>query len=57
LANPSVDELLPEFDERIVVEAAKNGDQGALANLYEYYFPKVYRYVATRLASSRTPRM
>lgn len=53
LANPSVDELVPEFDERVVVEAAKNGDQGALANLYEYYFPKVYRYVATRLASSQ----
>lgn len=53
LANPSVDELVPEFDERVVVEAAKNGDQGALASLYEYYLPKVYRYVATRLASSQ----
>lgn len=53
MANPSVDALAPEFDEQAVVEAAKNGDQGALANLYEHYFPKVYRYVAARLSSSQ----
>jgi len=53
LANPSVDEMLSEFDEQAVVNAARDGDQGALSNLYEYYFPRVYRYVAARLASAQ----
>ncbi|MGE5597483.1 MAG: RNA polymerase sigma factor [Hyphomicrobiales bacterium] len=49
MAKPSVDELVPEFDEQAVVEAAKRGSQAALAELYEHYFPKVYRYCVTRL--------
>jgi RNA polymerase sigma-70 factor (ECF subfamily) len=52
LANPTVDALAPEFDEGIVVEAAKRGDQDALGELYEHYFPPVYRYVASRLVST-----
>ncbi len=50
--NRTVEELVPEFDERAVVEAARGGNQGALSDLYEYYFPKVYRYVAARLGNS-----
>jgi RNA polymerase sigma-70 factor (ECF subfamily) len=49
MANPSVDELVPEFDEQAVVTAAQGGDQAALSELYEHYFPKVYRYVSARL--------
>ncbi|MBA4181895.1 MAG: RNA polymerase subunit sigma-70 [Anaerolinea sp.] len=52
LANQSVDTLAPEFDERAVVTAAQRGEQQALSDLYEYYFPKVYRYVNARLATS-----
>ncbi len=47
-----VDALAPEFDEQATVEAAQRGDQRALSDLYEYYFPKVYRYVNARLATS-----
>lgn len=49
MANPTVSEFAPGFDEYQVVEAAKKGDQGALAALYEAYFPRVYRYLASRL--------
>ncbi len=52
LANVSVDELAPEFDEFAAVEAAKTGDQEALSALYGHYFPRVYRYVAARLLNS-----
>ena len=52
LANVTVDALAPEFDEFTVVEAAKRGEQDALSALYEHYFPRVYRYVAARLAST-----
>ena len=52
MANQSVDTMAPDFDERAVVEAAQRGNQQALSDLYEYYFPKVYRYVNARLATS-----
>jgi RNA polymerase sigma-70 factor, ECF subfamily len=52
LANPSVDELVSDYDEQAVVTAAQRGDQVALSSLYEYYFPRVYRYVNTRLGNS-----
>jgi RNA polymerase sigma-70 factor, ECF subfamily len=52
LTIPSVDKLAPEFDERKVVDAAKHGDHGALTSLYEFYFPRVYRYVFARLGKS-----
>ncbi|MBI2767514.1 MAG: sigma-70 family RNA polymerase sigma factor [Chloroflexi bacterium] len=45
-----VDELVPEFDEFAIVEAARRGQPDALSRLYEHYFPKVYRYAASRLA-------
>jgi RNA polymerase sigma-70 factor (ECF subfamily) len=52
LADPSIDALAPPFDEFATVEAARRGEQQALSELYEHYFPKVYRYVASRLATS-----
>ena len=52
MAHPPVETLAPEFDEEAVVNAAKRGDQDALSELYEHYFQGVYRYVASRLAST-----
>lgn len=52
LANQTVGELAPDFDEQQVVEAAQGGDQVALATLYDHYFPRVYRYVSARLVSN-----
>jgi len=40
-----------EFDERHIVELAQRGDRSALSAIYEVYQPRVYRYVAARLAS------
>jgi RNA polymerase sigma-70 factor (ECF subfamily) len=48
----ATDELASVFDDYTVVEAAKLGDQEALGRLYEHYFPRVYRYVANRLANT-----
>lgn len=47
-----VDQLAPAFDEMAVVEAAKLGEQAALAALYEHYFPRVFRYANSRLHSN-----
>ena len=52
MAQGTVGELAPEFDEQRVVEAAQQGDQSALGALYDHYFPRVYRYVATRLSQT-----
>lgn len=52
LGNVSVGELAPDFDEKAIVDAAQSGDQVALSELYDHYFPRVYRYVATRLSST-----
>jgi RNA polymerase sigma-70 factor (ECF subfamily) len=49
VARLSVEDLAPGFDEHVVVEAAKAGQADALAVLYEFYLPRVYRYVAARL--------
>lgn len=51
MAGLSVDELVPDFDERVVVEEAQGGSNDALAALYEFYFPRVFRFVAARLGS------
>lgn len=50
--NNPVEELAPGFDEQAIVIAAQRGDQVALGELYESYFPRVYRYVATRLSTT-----
>lgn len=49
LAITPVDELTPDFDEKVVVERAQQGDEASLSLLYEFYFPRVYRYVASRV--------
>lgn len=35
-------------DERAIVDAARAGNQQALAELYSLYFPRVYRYILAR---------
>ncbi|HNO66185.1 MAG TPA: sigma-70 family RNA polymerase sigma factor [Tepidiformaceae bacterium] len=52
MGNTTVEELAPEFDEKAIVDAAQGGDQAALGALYDHYFPRVYRYVSTRLATA-----
>jgi RNA polymerase sigma-70 factor (ECF subfamily) len=47
-----VEQLAPDFDEQATVEAAKLGEAEALGTLYEHYFPRVYRYVVSRLRSN-----
>jgi RNA polymerase sigma-70 factor (ECF subfamily) len=51
LANLSVGEQVPGYDEFAVVEAAKRGESEALSQLYEHYSPRVYRFVNARLSS------
>jgi len=38
--------------ERLMVDAARAGDQGALSELYTLYFPRVYRYILARTGNS-----
>lgn len=52
MAETALDELASDFDEQTIVEAAQQGDQDALAALYDHYFPRVYRYVASRLPTT-----
>ncbi len=37
--------------ERPLVDAAKAGDESALAELYNLYFPRVYRYILARMGN------
>lgn len=52
MATVRVEQLAPEFDEHAAVEAAKLGEPEALGQLYEYYFPRIFRYVVSRLRSN-----
>ena len=52
MTKSTVDAPVEEFDEFAIVEAAKRGNPTALAQLYEHYLPKVYRYVVSRLGNS-----
>ena len=45
--SPSVDAR----GERDIVDAAKAGDEAALAELYNLYFPRVYRYILARMGN------
>ena len=38
--------------ERLLVDAAKAGDQAALSELYQTYFPRLYRYILARTGNS-----
>jgi RNA polymerase sigma-70 factor (ECF subfamily) len=37
--------------EREIVQRARSGDQQALAELYDLYFPRIYRYILARTGS------
>lgn len=52
MGETTLNDLRPDFDEQALVERAKEGDQQALAQLYERYLPRVYRYVAARLTAA-----
>jgi len=41
-------EAAADGHERDIVERARSGDQQALAELYDLYFPRIYRYVLAR---------
>lgn len=46
--------MSPDLDahgERALVDAAKAGDEAALAELYSLYFPRVYRYILARMGN------
>ncbi len=45
--SPSADAL----GERAIVDAAREGDEAALAELYKLYFPRVYRYILARMGN------
>ena len=38
--------------ERLIVDAARAGDPGALSELYTLYFPRVYRYILARTGNT-----
>jgi len=38
--------------ERLIVDAARAGDESALSELYTLYFPRVYRYILARTGST-----
>ena len=39
-------------EERLLVDSAKTGDERALTELYQTYFPRVYRYILARMSNS-----
>ena len=46
--------MSPSWDgqgERAIVDAARAGDESALAELYSLYFPRVYRYIFARMGN------
>jgi RNA polymerase sigma-70 factor (ECF subfamily) len=46
--------MSPKVDahgERAIVDAARAGDETALAELYSLYFPRVYRYILARMGN------
>lgn len=47
---PAVRTVPPEV-ERETVDRARAGDQNALADLYDWYMPRIYRYAVARLGN------
>jgi RNA polymerase sigma-70 factor (ECF subfamily) len=43
---------VPQDLERATVDRARTGDQQALADLYDWYMPRVYRYAVARLGNT-----
>ncbi len=48
---PHFQAISPEV-ERETVDRARSGDQTALADLYDWYMPRVYRYAVARLGNT-----
>lgn len=48
---PSLQTVSPEL-ERATVDRARVGDQQALADIYDWYMPRVYRYAVARLGNT-----
>lgn len=48
---PHVQSVLPNL-ERETVDRARTGDQQALADLYDWYMPRVYRYAVARVGNT-----
>ena len=48
---PSFQAVSPDH-ERTTVDRARTGDQQALADIYDWYMPRVYRYVVARIGNS-----
>jgi RNA polymerase sigma-70 factor (ECF subfamily) len=48
---PAIQAIAPDV-ERATVDRARTGDQNALADLYDWYMPRVYRYAVARLGNS-----
>ena len=44
-------QAVPIERERATVDRARNGDQSALADLYDWYMPRIYRYAMARLGN------
>ncbi len=47
---PSYQAVAPDL-ERATVDRARTGDQQALADLYDWYMPRVYKYVMARVGN------
>jgi RNA polymerase sigma-70 factor (ECF subfamily) len=47
---PSLQAVAPDR-ERTTVDRARTGDQQALADIYDWYMPRVYRYVVARVGN------
>ncbi len=48
---PALQVISPEL-ERATVDRAREGDQQALADLYDWYMPRVYRYTVARIGNT-----
>jgi RNA polymerase sigma-70 factor (ECF subfamily) len=51
LGFPSFQAVSPDL-ERATVDRARSGDQQALADLYDWYMPRVYRYAVARVGNT-----
>lgn len=51
MESPYFQAVAPEL-ERATVDRARTGDQQALADIYDWYMPRVYRYAVARLGNT-----
>ncbi len=48
---PSFQAIAPDL-ERATVDRARSGDQAALADIYDWYMPRIYRYTVARCGNT-----